>query len=78
MKYKIELGVENTTYARFYFPRQTDPIKKQVYEKKIASKNTEYAGFYNITHGIERLQKVFIIYKRSKVYSQHKLYIIVF
>lgn len=62
LKFKIELGVEDISYSRFYFPRQTDPIKKQIYEKKIANKNDKFERFYNISYGIRRMQTVNILF----------------
>ncbi|XP_073944619.1 ionotropic receptor 75a-like [Choristoneura fumiferana] len=49
---KLELGVEDTPYNRFWF---FDPIRKAIYEKKIAPKGST-PRFYSMDEGIKLLQ----------------------
>lgn len=50
------IGVQNTTYSRYYFPRQPEPIQKQFYATRVAPSNGPTA-FMNLTEGMERLRE---------------------
>lgn len=50
------IGVQDTPYARFYFPRQTDPIRKQFYATRVAPPNGPDA-YVNQTEGMEKLRQ---------------------
>lgn len=54
----MELGVEDKFYSRHYFATETEPIRKKIYETKIAPPN-ERPHFENITTGVSRMQKGF-------------------
>ncbi|KAI8423338.1 hypothetical protein MSG28_014352, partial [Choristoneura fumiferana] len=52
---KLELGVEDTPYNRFWFSDAKDPIRKAIYEKKIAPIGST-PRFYSMDEGIKLLQ----------------------
>lgn len=54
----MDLGVEETPYALHYFASQTEPIRKKIYETKVAPPN-EQPHFLNATHGISMMRKGF-------------------
>lgn len=53
---KLDLGVEDTPYSRFFFSIETEPICKKMYETKIAPPNKPNK-FVNITYGISMMRK---------------------
>ncbi|XP_046959693.1 ionotropic receptor 75a-like [Vanessa cardui] len=53
---KLELGAEETPYNRHHFLAATDPIKKAIYEKKIAPRGYK-PNFMSLEEGVRRLQK---------------------
>nr|AXF48841.1 ionotropic receptor IR10 [Lobesia botrana] len=53
---KLELGVEDTKYNRYFISTTKDPVKKAIYETKIAPKGSK-PKFYNLVDGILELQK---------------------
>lgn len=52
----IEIGVHDTPYNRHYFKIETEPVRKRLYETKIAPSNGPSA-FMNKTEGIQRLRQ---------------------
>lgn len=52
----FELGVEDTPYSRFFFANEVEPIRKKIYEKKIAPPN-EQPHFMNVSYGVNRLRR---------------------
>lgn len=54
----MELGVEDTPYAPHYFSSEKEPIRKKIYETKVAPPN-EPPHFVNATYGISMMQKGF-------------------
>lgn len=52
----LQLGVDDTPYSRHYFATATDPIRKQIYETKVAPPN-EVPHFMNMSHGVSLLRK---------------------
>lgn len=57
----MELGVEETPYALHYFSTQKEPIRKKIYETKIAPPN-EKPHFVNSTYGVSMVRKGFYAY----------------
>ncbi|XP_062529325.1 uncharacterized protein LOC101739820 [Bombyx mori] len=53
---KLELGVEDIVYNRYYFSTATEPIRKAIYETKVAPKGSK-ANFMSIEEGVKKLQK---------------------
>nr|AST36235.1 putative ionotropic receptor IR75q.1 [Hedya nubiferana] len=53
---KLELGAEDTPYNRHFFMTARDPIRKAIYEKKIAPSGSK-PKFFNLVDGILQLQK---------------------
>lgn len=52
----MELGVDDTPYSRFYFSTATEPIRKKIYEKKIAPPN-ESPHYMNMSMGVSLVRK---------------------
>lgn len=52
----IELGVADTPYARYLFPNEDEPVRRKIYEQKIAPPN-EPPHFMNVSHGVDRVRK---------------------
>lgn len=52
----IELGVEDIPYTRYFFSTQTEPIRKKIYETKIAPPGKP-AQFVNVSYGISKMRK---------------------
>lgn len=53
----LGFGVDDTPYHRFWFPAKTDPIRKGIYQTKIAPPN-QPDRFMNLTTGINRVREV--------------------
>ncbi|CAH0719438.1 unnamed protein product, partial [Brenthis ino] len=53
---KLELGVEDTPYNRYFFSAATEPLKKAIYDKKIAPRGSK-ANFISLQEGVLKLQK---------------------
>ncbi|XP_044733421.1 glutamate receptor U1-like [Chrysoperla carnea] len=52
---KLEFGVQNETYNRHYFRVASDPIRKGIYEKKVAPPGKK-ENFMTIDEGMRRLR----------------------
>ncbi|XP_031630864.1 ionotropic receptor 75a-like [Contarinia nasturtii] len=52
----MELAVDDTPYSRFYFSTETEPIRKKIYETKVAPPN-QHSNFVNVSYGIGRMRK---------------------
>lgn len=52
----FEFGVEDTPYSRFFFANEVEPVRKKMYEKRIAPPN-EPPHFMNVSHGVSRLRQ---------------------
>lgn len=57
----IELGVEDTPYARPYFRNENETIRQQITRKKIEPPN-QPARYYNMSYGIQRLRSEFFAF----------------
>ncbi|CAH2260941.1 jg17717 [Pararge aegeria aegeria] len=53
---KMELGVEDTPYNRHFFSTSTEPVRKAIYEKKIAPRGYK-PSFMSLEEGVKKLQK---------------------
>nr|AST36363.1 putative ionotropic receptor IR75q.1 [Cydia fagiglandana] len=53
---KLELGVEDTPYNRYWFMNEKEPIRRAIYEKKIAPSGSK-PKFFDLTEGVLQLQK---------------------
>nr|BAR64803.1 ionotropic receptor [Ostrinia furnacalis] len=53
---KLELGVEDTPYNRYFFPIATEPVRRAIYQTKIAPKGTK-PKFMSLEDGVKKLQK---------------------
>ncbi|XP_045772160.1 uncharacterized protein LOC123872073 [Maniola jurtina] len=53
---KMELGVEDTAYNRHFFSTATEPVRRAIYEKKIAPKGSK-PNFMNLEDGVKKMQK---------------------
>lgn len=51
----MELAVDDTPYARHYFATETEPVRKKIYETRIASHKPP--NFVNASYGISRMRK---------------------
>lgn len=60
----MKLGVEDNPYAKHYFTIETEPIRKKIYDTKIAPPN-EQPHFVNATYGISMLRKGFYAFHMS-------------
>ncbi|XP_030036413.2 glutamate receptor ionotropic, delta-1-like [Manduca sexta] len=52
---KLELGVEDVPYNKYYFSTATEPIRKAIYETKVAPKGSR-PNFMNIDDGVKKLR----------------------
>ncbi|KAJ8982127.1 hypothetical protein NQ317_002853, partial [Molorchus minor] len=50
---RISLGVEDIVYAHYYFENAEEPIRKKIYEQKIAPKGQK-SGFMTVQEGIRK------------------------
>ena len=51
----MEMAVDDTPYSRHYFASATEPVRKEIYETKIASHTPP--NFLNISYGISQMRK---------------------
>nr|CAD7433718.1 unnamed protein product [Timema monikensis] len=58
---RLELGVDDNYVYRYYFQNATEPLRKAIYEKKIASPGVK-PRFYSLKEGMERLRKDFFAF----------------
>lgn len=52
----FEFGVDDTPFTRFFFANETEPVRKKLFEMKIARPN-EPSHFMNASHGVSRLRR---------------------
>lgn len=52
----MELAVDDTPYSHFYFSTQTDPLRKKIYETKIAPPNKK-PNFVSAYEGVKKMRK---------------------
>lgn len=52
----IEIGVHDTSYNRYYFKIENEPIRKRFYETKVVPPDGPDA-FMNMTYGINRIRE---------------------
>lgn len=57
----IELGVEDTPYSRYLFPAETEPVRKKLYETKVAPPN-EAPHFMNVSDGVNQMRQGFFAF----------------
>ncbi|XP_047517174.1 glutamate receptor-like [Pieris napi] len=52
----LKLGASDFEYNRYFFKKLNDPIRKAIYDKKIAPKGRK-PNFYSMKDGVERIRK---------------------
>ncbi|XP_045777833.1 uncharacterized protein LOC123875831 [Maniola jurtina] len=52
----LKLGASDFEYNRYFFSKMNDPIRKAIYDKKIAPKGKK-PNFYSMKEGIEKVRK---------------------
>ncbi|KAI5640157.1 ligand-gated ion channel domain-containing protein [Phthorimaea operculella] len=52
----LKLGASDFEYNRYFFKKLNEPIRKAIYDKKIAPKGKK-ANFYSMEEGIEKVRK---------------------
>ncbi|XP_038212065.1 ionotropic receptor 75a-like [Zerene cesonia] len=52
---RLELGAEDTQYNRYHFSTATEPIKKSIYQTKIAPQGSK-ANFMSLEEGVKNIQ----------------------
>lgn len=52
----MELAVEDTPYSHFFFSTETEPIRKKIYETKIAPPERK-SNWVNASYGVSRMRK---------------------
>nr|XP_034835556.1 ionotropic receptor 75a-like [Maniola hyperantus] len=52
----LKLGASDFEYNRYFFTKMNDPIRKAIYDKKIAPKGKK-PNFYSMEEGIEKVRK---------------------
>ncbi|XP_053615034.1 uncharacterized protein LOC128677894 [Plodia interpunctella] len=52
----IKLGASDFEYNRYFFKQLNDPIRKAIYDKKIAPQGKK-PNFYNMKEGVEKIRK---------------------
>lgn len=52
----MKFGVEDTPYSRFYFPAQTEVVRKAIYQQKIIGPN-QPAGFTSLAKGVAGIRQ---------------------
>ncbi|XP_026739978.1 glutamate receptor 1-like [Trichoplusia ni] len=52
----LKLGASDFEYNRYFFKKLNDPIRKSIYEKKIAPKGKK-PNFYSMKDGVDRIRK---------------------
>nr|ULA45343.1 chemosensory ionotropic receptor IR75p.1 [Agrotis segetum] len=52
----LKLGASDFEYNRYFFKKLNDPIRKTIYEKKIAPKGKK-PNYYSMKDGVERIRK---------------------
>nr|ANQ46495.1 ionotropic receptor 3 [Phyllotreta striolata] len=58
---RISLGVEDIVYAHYYFKTAEEPVRKAIYQQKIAPKGQK-PNFMTIEDGMSRVQKGFFAF----------------
>ncbi|RZC40452.1 glutamate receptor 3-like, partial [Asbolus verrucosus] len=58
---KINLGVEDIVYSKYYFENQQEPIRKAIYEQKIAPKDQK-PNFFSVQDGIRKMRNEFFAF----------------
>ncbi|KAJ3665640.1 hypothetical protein Zmor_001128 [Zophobas morio] len=58
---KIELGVEDIVYSRYYFESQQEPVRKAIYDTKVAAKGRK-ANFMSMQIGIKKMRDEFFAF----------------
>ncbi|KAJ8955116.1 hypothetical protein NQ318_009009 [Aromia moschata] len=56
LKSRLQIGVDDTVFNRFYFPNSADPIRRQIYLQKVAPKGKK-DHFMPIEEGIRKMRK---------------------
>ncbi|XP_063626931.1 glutamate receptor ionotropic, kainate 2-like [Cydia splendana] len=52
----IKLGASDFAYNRYFFKKLNEPLRKEIYNKKIAPKGKK-ANFYTMKEGVEKIRK---------------------
>nr|AST36234.1 putative ionotropic receptor IR75p.2 [Hedya nubiferana] len=52
----LKLGASDFSYNRYFFKKLNDPLRKEIYNKKIAPKGKK-ANFYSMKEGVEKIRK---------------------
>ncbi|GBP33616.1 Probable glutamate receptor [Eumeta japonica] len=53
---RLKFGVQDTVYNRYYFRMATEPIRKTIYETKVAPSGTN-PKFMSLEEGVKKMQK---------------------
>lgn len=53
---KMDIGVEDTPYNRFYFPNTVGETRRRIFEQRIAPPQQE-PHYVNITYGVQQMRK---------------------
>ncbi|XP_072932062.1 uncharacterized protein [Epargyreus clarus] len=56
LKSRIKFGVHDTVFNRYYFEAETEPIRKAIYETKVAPPDTN-PNFLTMEEGVKRMRK---------------------
>nr|XP_015835109.1 PREDICTED: glutamate receptor ionotropic, delta-2 isoform X2 [Tribolium castaneum] len=53
---RLDVGVDNTVFNHFYFPNATEPIRRAIYQQKVAPPGQK-PKFYPIEEGIRKMRQ---------------------
>ncbi|CAK1547131.1 unnamed protein product [Leptosia nina] len=53
---KLELGAEDIVYNRYHFASATDPIRKAIYQTKIAPQGSKEPNFFSLEEGVKKMR----------------------
>ncbi|XP_026475937.1 glutamate receptor ionotropic, NMDA 1-like [Ctenocephalides felis] len=56
LKSPLKIGVDDIVYNHYYFSTATDPVRKEIYEKKVAPKNKK-PNFFSQQDGINKMRQ---------------------
>ncbi|KAK9879941.1 hypothetical protein WA026_008451 [Henosepilachna vigintioctopunctata] len=56
LKSRLEVGVDDTVFNHFYFPNATEPVRKAIYEKKVAPPG-QIPKYFPILEGVKKMRE---------------------
>ncbi|KAL3269442.1 hypothetical protein HHI36_008512 [Cryptolaemus montrouzieri] len=56
LKSRLEVGIDDTVFNHFYFPNATEPIRKAIYEKKVAPPG-QVPRYFPLLDGVKRMRQ---------------------